>query len=64
MEDFANRTRYVIMVRKPTPLVDSSNDANWNPSYTNNSWTFKDTASRDKYYAAYKSKILSLSFNS
>ena len=62
MEDFANRNRYVIMVRKPTPLVDSSNDANWNPSYTNNSWTFKDTASRDKYYAAYKSKILSLSY--
>ena len=62
MEDFANRTRYVIMVRKPTALVDSSNDANWNPSYTNDSWTFKDTASRDKYYAAYKSKILWLSY--
>lgn len=62
MEDFANRTRYVIMVRKPTPLVDESNDAIWDPSYTNDSWTFKDTASRDKYYAAYKSKILSLSY--
>ena len=62
MQDFANRTQYVIFVRKPTLLYNSSNDTQYDPSLTNNGWTMKDTESRNRYYAAYKSRILSLSY--
>lgn len=60
MEAFCNKTKYVIFIKKPSPLVDPDDDSIWNPAYTNKGWIFKNKSSVDKYYAAYKSKILSL----
>lgn len=60
MHAFCNETPYVIFVKLPEGLVRTDDNTRYNPNYTNNGWSFKDTASVDKYYAEYKKKILSI----
>lgn len=57
MQDFANKTQYVIFV---TNSPDVTNSATLDSTLTTNGWNLKDAASFDKYYEAYKKRVLSM----
>lgn len=58
MLDYCNKTKYVIFLRKPADMCDTSDKTLWLSSLTSNSWTMKDKASTQTYYKEYKKKIL------
>lgn len=58
MLDYCNKTKYVIFLRKPKDMCNTSDKTLWLSSLTSNSWTMKDKASTQTYYKEYKKKIL------
>ena len=58
MEDYCNTTKYVIFLKKPAGLCDSSDKQLWLSSLTSDGWTMKDKTSTQTYYKEYKKKIL------
>nr|DAQ05094.1 MAG TPA: Transglycosylase SLT domain [Bacteriophage sp.] len=57
MRDFANQTKYVVIVNNPSQITTS---ATVDEDITTNGWRMKDKASCDKYYKAYKKAILNM----
>lgn len=57
MRDFANQTKYVVIVNNPSQITTS---ATVDTDLTTNGWRMKDKASCDKYYKAYKKAILNM----
>lgn len=57
MLDFANQTKYVVIVNNPSQITTS---AIVDTDLTTNGWRMKDKASCDKYYKAYKKSILDM----
>ena len=58
MLDYCNKTKYVIFLRKPKDMCNTSDKTLWLSSLTSNSWTMKDKPSTQTYYKEYKKKIL------
>ena len=58
MLDYCNKTKYVIFLRKPKDMCNTSDKTLWLSSLTSDSWTMKDKASTQTYYKEYKKKIL------
>lgn len=57
MRDFANQTKYVVIVNNPSQITTS---AIVDADLTTNGWRMKDKAACDKYYKAYKKAILNM----
>ena len=58
MLDYCNKTRYVIFLRKPKDMCDTTDKHYWLSSLTTDGYRMKDKASTQTYYKEYKKKIL------
>lgn len=58
MLDYCNKTRYVIFLRKPKDMCDTTDKHYWLNSLTTDGYRMKDKASTQTYYKEYKKKIL------
>ena len=58
MLDYCNKTRYVIFLRKPAAMCDTTDKHYWLDSLTEDGYRMKDKASTQTYYKEYKKKIL------
>ncbi len=58
MLDYCNQTRYVIFLRKPKDMCDTTDKHFWLSSLTTDGYRMKDKASTQTYYKEYKKKIL------
>ena len=58
MLDYCNKTKYVIFLRKPATMCDTTDKHYWLSSLTTDGYRMKDKASTQTYYKEYKKKIL------
>lgn len=58
MLDYCNKTKYVIFLRKPKDMCDTTDRYYWLSSLTTDGYRMKDEASTQTYYKEYKKKIL------
>lgn len=58
MLDYCNKTKYVIFLRKPKDMCDTTDRYYWLSSLTTDGYRMKDEASTQTYYKKYKEKIL------
>lgn len=58
MLDYCNKTRYVIFLKKPKDMCDTTDKHYWLSSLTEDGYRMKDKASTQTYYKEYKKKIL------
>lgn len=58
MLDYCNKTKYVIFLRKPKDMCDTTDKYYWLSSLTTDGYRMKDKASTQTYYKEYKKKIL------
>lgn len=58
MLDYCNKTKYVIFLRKPKDMCDTTDKYYWLSSLTTDGYRMKDEASTQTYYKKYKEKIL------
>lgn len=58
MLDYCNKTRYVIFLRKPKDMCDTTDNHYWLSSLTTDGYRMKDKVSTQTYYKEYKKKIL------
>ena len=58
MLDYCNKTRYVIFLKKPKDMCDTTDNHYWLSSLTTDGYRMKDKASTQTYYKEYKKKIL------
>ena len=58
MLDYCNKTKYVIFLRKPKDMCDTTDKYYWLSSLTTDGYRMKDKTSTQTYYKEYKKKIL------
>lgn len=58
MLDYCNKTKYVIFLKKPKDMCDTTDNHYWLSSLTTDGYRMKDKASTQTYYKEYKKKIL------
>lgn len=58
MLDYCNKTKYVIFLRKPKDMCDTTDKYYWLSSLTTDGYRMKDQTSTQTYYKEYKKKIL------
>lgn len=58
MLDYCNKTKYVIFLKKPKDMCDTTDNHYWLSSLTTDGYRMKDKASTQTYYNEYKKKIL------